>query len=316
MEALNANKIPIKKILEKYNCYPAKSYGNYEMYCSPFREDTTPSFQVLLEKNIWKDHGSGEFGSAVDLVMKIEKCGFLEAMRIFENETFGNHAINSEQPISKPTTPKVSSQVVKTADLQNKTLLSYMKQERGIDQDIAMRFCKEVYYKRENSDKNLFAVAFLNDSGGLEYRNGAGYKGAFINKDITTINNNSNQCAVFEGFIDFLTYQQLMKGKEDKLNIDFVILNSVAMLERALPFITKHERINCFLDNDPAGNNALSKIKRNSATKVINESQYLFADKKDLNEFWVDQLKKKQNEFLTKNHTVNVEPPKKKGFTL
>lgn len=303
MEAKDANTIPLEQILSAYGRQSVRSYSGYDMYQSPFREESHPSFQVVHSSNTWKDFGTGEFGSAVDLVMKMEHCSFVQAMDLFESGKFGL-SCKSVTPQRKRPEQEVKKVVIcKIAPLQNKILLGYLKEQRGIDPDTASSFCKEVYYKREGSDKNLFAVAFLNDSGGLEYRNGAGYKGAFVNKDITTISNGSDQCAIFEGFMDFLSYQQMMKGKPQKVDIDFVILNSVAMVEKAIPFLGEHSRLNCFLDNDPAGRAAFSRINQLPVT-VVNESKYLYPEKKDLNEFWVD--------FLKSHQELSSSPPKEK----
>lgn len=295
MEAKTANEVPLRKILNTYGRDIIRSYHGYDMYQSPFREETHPSFQVRQD-NTWKDFGSGEYGSAIDLVIKLEQCTFLDAMKIFESGKFG---INNEIKQIKiaPKEPKTKKLIItKVAPLQNKALLNYMKAERGIDPAISSKYCKEVYYIREGSNQNLYAVAFMNDSGGMEYRNGAGYKGAFINKDITTIDNgNNNQCAVFEGFIDFLSYLQMTKGNSQKQNIDFVILNSVSMVEKAIPFLQKYKCVNCFLDNDAAGLAAYNKIKQNTK-QAINESHYIFSEYKDLNEYLTDQLKKNRTD--------------------
>lgn len=301
MEAKDANTIPLEQILSAYGRQSVRSYSGYDMYQSPFREEGHPSFQVVHSSNTWKDFGTGEFGSAVDLVMKMEHCSFVQAMDLFETGKFGLSYKNATPQRKRPEQKVKKVVICKIAPLQNKILLGYLKEQRGIDPDIAATFCKEVYYKREGTDKNLFAVAFVNDSGGIEYRNGAGYKGAFINKDVTTIDNGSSQCTIFEGFIDFLTYQQMMKGKPEKLKIDFVILNSVAMIEKAIPFLEKHSRLNCFLDNDPAGRAAFSRINQLPVT-VVNESKYLYPEKKDLNEFWVDLLRQRQNYSLTEKN--------------
>lgn len=297
MEAKTANQIPLEEILGHYDRNIIRSYSGYDMYLSPFRPETKPSFQVLRTGNTWKDFGSGEFGSAVDLVMKLENCSFPEAMRLFEENRFGyapRHEIREPRTHKETEVKKVS--ISKIAPLRNKALLNYLRDQRGIDPDIATRFCQEVYYKREGSDKNLFAIAFRNDSGGSEYRNGAGYKGAFINKDITTITfdgHMSNRCAVFEGFMDFLTYQQMMKDKPEKQRINFVILNSVAMVQKAMPFLKRHTLVSCFLDNDPAGINAFNKIKA-TVPIAVNESSLLHPGSKDLNEFWISQQKKRE----------------------
>lgn len=295
MEAKTANETPLRDILNAYDRDVIRSYHGYDMYQSPFRTETHPSLQVKLNSNTWKDFGTGEFGSAVDLVMKLEGCSFLEAMQIFEAGKFGT-GIRQSDPTPRKKEAEVKKVFIsKLAPLQNKALLNYLKEQRGIEPDIAKRFCQEVYYKRDGNDKNLFAVAFLNDSGGMEYRNGAGYKGAFVNKDITSIDQGNDKCAVFEGFIDFLSYLQMTKGQPEKQGIDFVILNSVSMVEKAMPFLEKHQSAHCFLDNDPAGNKAFNRIKH-SVPLAINESRFLYPDHKDLNEYWTDQLKKNLSE--------------------
>lgn len=317
MESKQANQIPIEDIMEAYGRSCIRHYSGYDMYKSPFREEGQPSFQVVLSSNTWKDFGSGEFGSAIDLVMKMEKCSFKEAMQLFDTKKFGENigGYMREPKREKEVVSKVT--ISKVAPLQNKILLSYLKDQRGIDASVAAKFCKEVYYKQEGSEKNFFAVAFMNDSGGMEYRNGAGYKGSFVTKDITHITNNSNRCAIFEGYMDFLSYQQIMKDKPEKLNIDYIVLNSVSMINKAISHIQEkgYQVINCFLDNDPAGKNAFNKIKdcRENLT-IVNESARVYPSFKDLNQFWTDQLKKKQAVTpLPENSPKQADHPHKKG---
>lgn len=46
------------------------------MYLSLLREERTPSFSVSYDKNLWHDFGTGEGGSIIDLVPRME--GFAE----------------------------------------------------------------------------------------------------------------------------------------------------------------------------------------------------------------------------------------------
>lgn len=320
MESKQANQIPIEDIMEAYGRSCIRHYSGYDMYKSPFREEGHPSFQVVLSSNTWKDFGSGEFGSAIDLVMKMEKCSFKEAIQLFDTKKFGENfdSTTREKRKEREVVSKVT--ISKIAPLVNKTLLSYLKDQRGIDASIATQFCKEVYYKQEGSDKNFFAVAFMNDSGGIEYRNGAGYKGSFISKDITRINNDNDRCAVFEGFMDFLSYLQIMKNKPDKQKIDFIILNSTSMVNKAISIIQEkgYKTINCFIDNDAPGRAAFNKIKESCNNSiVVNESARVYPTFKDLNQFWTDQLKKKQAENLRPDNNPKQDNPKsQKGIKL
>ena len=51
------------------------------MYLSLLREERTPSFSVSYDKNLWHDFGTGEGGSIIDLVPRMEGCAEGEAVQ-------------------------------------------------------------------------------------------------------------------------------------------------------------------------------------------------------------------------------------------
>ena len=53
---------------------------NRGMYLSLLREERTPSFSVSYDKNLWHDFGTGEGGSIIDLVPRMEGCAEGEAV--------------------------------------------------------------------------------------------------------------------------------------------------------------------------------------------------------------------------------------------
>src|ERR1044071_9477002 len=58
-----------------------KRGANYQA-CCPFHSEKTPSFNVHPGKGIYKCFGCGAGGGIFDFVMRIEGCGFPEAVRI------------------------------------------------------------------------------------------------------------------------------------------------------------------------------------------------------------------------------------------
>lgn len=60
--------------------------------------------------------------------------------------------------------------------------------------------------------------------------------------------------------MDYLSLLTLQAGQAD---ISAVVLNSVNNLEKAVPLLSKHSKINAFLDNDEAGRQALKKNCKN-----------------------------------------------------
>ena len=68
--------IPIADMLSHMG-FPDKHRG--DMYYSPFRQESTPSFHINRRCNIWYDHGAGVGGGVLDLVRLLLKCTVREA---------------------------------------------------------------------------------------------------------------------------------------------------------------------------------------------------------------------------------------------
>ena len=159
--------------------------------------------------------------------------------------------------------------------LQDARLLGYLK-ERGINAHVAIPNCEEVRYRVHS--KRYYAIGFRNEAGGLELRNRF-FKGCIPPKDISLKRNGSDVCAVFEGFMDYLSAMQL-----GIIASDCLVLNSVSNVEKALKVLGVYRRIECYLDNDDAGRRTLERLRTDFGEKVIDRSS-LYADHKDLNEF-------------------------------
>ena len=161
--------------------------------------------------------------------------------------------------------------------LNNQALINYLK-SRKIDYRASQGYLKEIYYKV--GDKTYFGLAFKNNSGGYEIRNKY-FKGAVGTKDITTIQagEKKKECVVFEGFMDFLSYLTI----KTNTNKDFIILNSVALTDKAIEVIKQYNDISLALDNDQAGDIATQKILKHLPGAIDVRGYY--KSFKDLNEF-------------------------------
>lgn len=177
--------------------------------------------------------------------------------------------------------------------LEHRALVAYL-QERGIPAHIAKANCKEAHYSVNG--KSYFAVAFENVSGGCELRNRY-FKGCRGRKDISYLpwarDGPSTECVVFEGFIDYLSALTLciISG------VDAIILNSVVNVNKAVPYLRNYTVINCYLDNDNAGETALAELTAIYGSAVIDRST-LYSEFNDLNDFLV-------NRFFTQNTIPN-----------
>lgn len=195
-----------------------------------WRADKNASVSIDHNKNVWYDHGTGEGGSIIDLVMRIEGCDFSEACRKLESFSFHR----SYTPVAPKVEPRESGIVIDDVkELQHPALLQYLN-ERCIPVEVARKYCKQVHYHiRHTPSKRYFAIGFPNDKGGWELRNKI-VKNA-TNKDTTYIKNYGSVLIIFEGFMDFLSYLAMPEGVLPSTpKADYLILNSVANSDKAV----------------------------------------------------------------------------------
>ena len=276
-------RISIRTYLAARGIKPRWERGNRGMYLSPLRKERTASFSVSYDKNLWHDFGTGEGGSIIDLVARMEGCSEIEAARRL---AIGEHGILVPIHVealrtNEPTPSRLI--ILSDRELTHPALLGYLT-GRGIDPAIARTYCREVRYTI--GGKEYFAIGFRNDAGGWELRNPL-FKGSSTPKNITTLDNGSDTAMVFEGFIDFLSYLSLKANPTPA--IDTTVLNSVTNLQKAVPFLARHRVVHAFLDNDDAGRKVLARLEESLPLSEVIDQSVFYSDHKDLNEYWQEK---------------------------
>ena len=266
--------IPIADFLSAIGILPQKQKGGILWYNAPYRTERTPSFKVDTNKNVWFDFGIGKGGDIFDLAGEFIGSGdfLLRAAFIAKSGTCPLPVLKQPQRSEKKETV---FEDIWVRPLQDTRLLDYLE-ERGINAHVAIPNCEEVRYRVHG--KRYYAIGFRNDAGGLELRNRF-FKGCIPPKDISLKHNGSDVCAVFEGFMDYLSAMQLGIIASDQL-----VLNSVSNVEKAVKALQGYGRIECFLDNDDAGRRTFQRLHDCFGEKVIDRSA-LYADHKDLNDY-------------------------------
>ena len=74
-------------------------------------------------------------------------------------------------------------------------------------------------------------------------------KGCIAPKAITTVSKGTNHLQIFEGFMDFLSWQTLNSSS----TCDAIVLNSLALLPHIQEKIKGYKQVESFLDSDDAG---------------------------------------------------------------
>lgn len=279
MTTQQAKKISIAAYLETIGHYPktSRKNGNELWYLSPLREETTPSFKITISKNSWYDFGLEQGGSILDFVIAKYGCSVGDAFGILSRSTTPKNSSSTYQIKPKEVNQKCEIRSIK--NLQNRSLTDYIK-SRKINIEIARRYLKEIYYRR--NETNYFAVGIQNISSGYEVRCSI-FKGSVGTKDITFLKGCvQTQISIFEGFFDFLsllTEQNIMA-----LKTDVVLLHSTVNLSKAMELMKseKYTKIYAFFDNDDTGNNAFGELKKQNIE--VKDMRYLYTGFNDYND--------------------------------
>ena len=280
--------IPLATFMSRLGHEPVRRSGDKLWYKSPLRQEHTPSFKVEATLNCWYDFGIGKGGNIVDLAAEIYQS---TDMRYLIHCIADSCPMPSMQTVAPPFAPRHSApsfEDIRVVPLESHALVAYL-QERGIPTKISKAHCQQIHYCCRG--KQYYSVAFANESDGYEVRNRY-FKGCISPKDISIRrirDGPSAECAVFEGFIDYLSALKL-----GIIGTDAIILNSVSNVNKAIPHLRDYKAIHCYLDNDVAGKIALGQLTKRFGTKVIDRST-LYSGFNDLNEYLTTSFTNNQN---------------------
>ena len=284
MEIQHIKQISITDYLQQQGYAPVRVHGIHHWYCSPLRNERTPSFKVNIERNQWYDFGSGEHGDIIDLVCALHRCTISEAIRLLSGAKQVAHqefSFGGERKIFER-----KLEILSALPLSNPYLLRYLA-ARAIPLPVASAYCSEVLF--QNMKRTYYAIGFANDALGWEIRN-MYFKGCVAPKAITMIKRGTDRLQIFEGFMDFLSWQVLNPSSTS----DAIVLNSLALLPRIKEQIAGYREVESFLDNDDAGHKSFAVLKQ--MLPQIVDGAVRYREHKDLNEWLVaqSQLKCKQ----------------------
>ena len=284
MDIQHIKQIVITDYLQQHGHTPTRVQGIHYWYYSPLRNESTPFFKVNTERNQWYDFGSGEHGDIIDLVCALHRCTISEAIDRLSGAkqvAYQGFSFGGERKISERKLKILSAQ-----PLSNPNLLRYLA-VRVIPLSVANSYCSEVLF--QNMKRTYYAIGFANDALGWEIRN-MYFKGCIAPKAVTTIKRGTDRLQIFEGFMDFLSWQTLNPSSTS----DAIVLNSLALLPRIKEQMMGYREVESFLDNDDAGRKAFTVLKQMFPQVIDGAARYRVH--KDLNEWLVaqSQLKEKQ----------------------
>ena len=283
----------IVEYLEHLGHRPQKIMNYDYWYLSPLRNEKTPSFKVNRKLNAWFDHGLGKGGNLIDLGILLYNCTVAEFLERFNGDGHQN-TFSFHQQIAKtdqlPENEKSKISIKAIRELQSQELKNYIA-SRSISFETAKSFLKEIVLSI--NEREYIVLGFKNDSGGYELRGQVNFKSSISPKDYTSFDTGKSCLAVVEGMFDFLSHAET-QNKIVPEPTDWLVLNSLSFLEKALPFMNNYERVYLLFDNDAAGKNGMKQLLSISQ-KFLDLSHY-YQDSKDLNEKLMKEKKAEQQQ--------------------
>ena len=282
MNISDAKNIVLSDYLQSIGITPCKKQGNNLWYYSPFRSESEPSFKINLALNQWYDFGLGKGGNIINFILEQHQSDNVSQALLMLSGTASEikpHSFSFRQQENIP-----CFENIRVKPLENPALIQYLK-DRQIHVVSAMKTCKEVHFR--TNDKAYFAIGFENNLGGFELRNKY-FQGTLSPKGITHIQNEKDTCCIFEGFMDYLSFLTIAQKQTTSLGSinkqDYIILNSVANVSKAISAIVSYKEKYCYLDNDKAGVSAFVEIQEKCGQNVKDMSA-TYREYNDLNDY-------------------------------
>ena len=274
MNCTQFNKISVEEILQSLGHFPTKQTEKEAWFLNPFSKENNASFKINKRINSWYLFSEGIGGNNIDFMKKYLNASISEVLNWAENQNFSS--FHQQTKSQKLFNLRKTYEILEVKEIQHPALIQYLKSRKV---EAQKHLVSEIHYQM--NDKKYFGIGFKNDSEGFEIRN-AYSKICLDKKDITTIKNNSKSLRIFEGFFDFLSFKNIEKSLENETS-DYMILNSVSMINKIKNSLENYEKIDLYFDNDEAGNRAVEIIKNEKIE--AEDCRVLYSDFKDLNEW-------------------------------
>jgi len=273
--------------------------GSNVMFKALWRNEKVASVSIRrVADGVWifKDHGTGDKGTNIDLVMKINNWSYIETVQWFRKRLsfFSFPKPKQVKQIKENKNQVVLSKKWEIISNQNpKYLLWIFEKERFLsEKNLKELNIRELKIKHIKSQKNYLLAGHQNIKGGWELFNPkvSGFKSCIYPKGVSLITKESKELVVAESLIDVISAKNILGIEGDLLSLNSTNLSKDAglLLKKRKK---KYDRILLCLDNDEAGESGSQLLKEElSELGKIEKYNYRYGD--DPSEEWIMKNKK------------------------
>ncbi|MFI3293069.1 MAG: toprim domain-containing protein [Rikenellaceae bacterium] len=283
-----ANQIGISEVVRRLGgkVYTPKANGKYMTY-SLTKDEKNPSLQIDVRANRFYNFADDSNGGCIDLMMAARGCNHIEAVNILLDGSYSPLSLKGFKEFSPVAERGI--EIEKVQSITDDRLRSYLMDVRKIPDTIYNKYCKQVRARIKSIDKAFTYVGFATNSGDFELRNSmTRYNKLCTGKGITHFKNGKTRLAVFEGFIDFLSYKVHHTDNHE----DYIILNSTSNYRKCMELLRDYGSVHCYLDNDPTGKATTAEIIALVGARRCRDMSYVYKGYNDYNDWYRAELLK------------------------
>ena len=250
-----AKSVDIVWYLSQNGYKPVRENSRSAYYLSPLHTENNPSFHADKVRNRWADYGlNGAFGDLPDLVSMLEGCSLMGAV----DKILGNEGIKQYHKEIDVEARKKNIDILQVDDeITCDALIEYMEKIRRVPMEIVSKHCKQVTFQFLISAwVRHFGIGFGNDLGGWNIRS-TWFKGTTSPSGITTVNfTESLTILLFEGFIDYLSYEVIWGAPKHTC----IVMNSIVYTPMIIDYLRGFDNVEAWWDADGPADDKIDYI--------------------------------------------------------
>jgi hypothetical protein len=275
-ELLAIKHVPMTQVLERLNIQLRQS-GVNTMFRAVWRGEQTASVSIRQAVDgvwVFVDHGCGEKGTNIDLVMLANDWPYRRSIQWLREQFLGSNGQRKFFSFPKPTagvsqgltnvanTEPVSPWKILAVQQVSRFLHAFEHERKLKKTDLSSVNIQELNILNIRSQERFWIAGNQNLQGGWElfHPSPGRFKTCIAPKGFSWVKGNVNILIVAESIIDVLSAKKMYRVEADLLS-----LNSTQLAKRAGMALTKrkrrYDRIILALDHDAAGRKACELLK-------------------------------------------------------
>jgi hypothetical protein len=321
MKIADAKSIPLDQFILYAKGLTGKLRAGRLWYCSPYRNENSPSFALSRDRMAWYDHGVGEGGNIIDLAMRLAQTDDVAtSLRYIETSMGSGYIIQPPRVEFKKMEPEEPHyEIVECAPFEmydywgKLTPHTKYLASRGIDVAFVSPYLNAIKFKVKNDVKKGVKDGFAmkNLSGGFETRSDLfrmGYlKTTVGEKDISVIEAKDSSMGagdahkkhwhVFYSMMDFLTFLSVDSTLTNKRpamgEYNYMVIHGDAIKDMAIAYFksAKPSHANHYIHQDKnfSGQRTALDIMGELSNWGGGDMSHKYEGYKDLSEWHMDK---------------------------